>query len=223
MQSGALLKFLAVVAVGVPVLVADTFVPISQPTPTYETNTRVASIPLPPQSVSSVTAGVDSVTFSQPLRTGQVPTNWATWGLPPNTESSTPNVVECLDPSQGGSCDVDTSSTLTPLTMTFSTPVTIFGFEAEPDAIDITPLFVADFYRGATQVGEISQRVSSNSGALLFGASTDVGFTKVVFTPFAGDPQAPDKGYALAQIRLQPVPEPRTVGLLLVSTCINNS
>jgi PEP-CTERM motif len=136
------------------------------------------------------------ISFSNPQSENFVPGTWATWGCPPQTESCTPNVLW----NEGFST----------LTISLSSPASIFGFELEPDNFAIEET-TAQFYNGTSLVGTIDLFPNGSAGALLFAAETDSQFTSVVITNLAGD------DFAIAQLRYAPastVPEPGTMVLL---------
>jgi len=73
-----------------------------------------------------------TVAFSELLnKRGPVPNGWQTWSSPPFSEDPNPFVL------------VSPSNTLT---MELSRPVSIFGFEMEPDPFALI-LFTVDFFR----------------------------------------------------------------------------
>ena len=116
-------------------------------------------------------------------------------------------------------------SSISTLTMTFTgvKPKT-FGFEAQPDSSGLDAM-TATFYNGATSLGTISLKVSGNGGAMLFAASSDTAFTKVVLTdttssgPAAcAQPNCDD--FAIANVRFSSNPIPEPASLLLLGTSI---
>ena len=129
----------------------------------------------------------------------QVPTSWATWGSPPNTEGSTPKVVRPDDTTQAD------------IAFQFSSALTIFGMELEPD--DTTPgnmhLITATYFLGSTPVGTIARSVSGDGGALLFAGSGG---------PFDSVEVVSDIDFAAAQFRYAPASVPELPsGVLLVA------
>ncbi len=163
-----------------------TLTPIAQPTAAY-----VAANALMPITVSdgtvmtSVSNAGETVNFSPSLTAATVPTTWSTWNSPPSTESNTPRVAS----SGGGLTE----------TLTLATPASTFGFEAEPSAFGAYAI-TATYFSGATQIGQLSQSVNGNAGALLFAGTTTSPntqpITSVVVTAPAGS-----GGFALANFR----------------------
>lgn len=190
---------------------ATTLIPITQPSCT---NTGTPGDPCPANTiVNSLSAGGLTVNFSSPeaqnllVSRENVPVGWATWNTPPFVESSTPKVAQDL---------VDLSCAICTLTMSFSTPVKTFGFEAEPDPFPTGHTITATFFNGASTVGSISIPFPTGVGsARLFAATTDEQFTRVNVTINGTD-------FAIAQLRFSTetlaqvgVPEPGSAALLL--------
>lgn len=159
---------------------------ISQPTAAYTSATTLLAITASNgTTVSSITAGGQTVTFSKALTAAQVGVSgWSTWGAPPNTESATPKVLTNI------------VSGATSLTLTLSSGVATFGLEVEPNtfgSFDIT----ATFYNGSTVLGTVTRNINGNAGALLAAASSGgAPITSVVISSAAGA-----NGFAIAQLR----------------------
>lgn len=186
---------------------ATTLVPITQPSCT---NLGSPADPCPAGTlVNALSAGGLTITFSSPdsgnllISRQNVPVGWGSWNSPPAVESSTPKVAQN---------EVNLTCALCTLTMSFSSPVKTFGFEAEPDPLPNAHTITATFFNGATTVGTISKTFSTGLGtASLFAASTpDQQFTSVNVTVDGTD-------FAIAQLRFsaQAVPEPSAALLLL--------
>ncbi len=161
------------------------------PDTTYTDSTN--KIPISgPSPASSLTDGVQTVSFSNPLAI----TPFLPWGIPPD--------VEAADPG-----NVLFRPTAAPVTLTLSSPVRTFGFELANDAY--ASLQVTATFRLGTTVVEIDQRMLASGGnALLFAVTEPTFFDNVVIS-------APDAsfGYALAQIRYSPaIPAPGNLTLL---------
>jgi len=177
---------------------------ISLPTPAYVNGTDLVTFADPDEAmVNSISDGFLTIGFSSPMRASTVGDDWASWGAPPNTESSTPRVLwSGLD---------DNFNPITTETFSLSKPVSIFGFEAQPDPTDIHTM-TANFFMGGQLEQSISLDVSGNAGALLFAATAPPGtfFDSVTLTS--------DVDWAAGQFRYAPfaqtVPEPRLWGLL---------
>jgi len=143
-------------------------------------------------SVTSITDGTETISFSDALTVLSVPTTWGTWNTPPFSESSTPGVLGTLFVSS--------------ITLSLSSPQTIFGLEAEPDFGD--NLITLDFFNGATNIGSISRTVSSFGGSLLLAGQLDQQVTSVVVSSTSD--------FAIAQLRYgTEAPEPYSAALLL--------
>lgn len=174
------------------------------PTTQYLAKTQVLSFnELDEALLHSISTGGLNIGFSTLMRASTVGNNWATWGVPPNTESPTPRVLWTgLD---------DNFNPVTSMTFTFSTPVSIFGFEAEPGPTDSHPI-TANFFMNGVLESTLSQVVSGNADARLFAALANPGksFDKVVVTS--------DADWAAGQFRFAPafvVPLPPASGLFL--------
>ena len=153
-------------------------------------------------SVTSVTGCGVTVTFSSAMsKRGPVPSGWATWSSPPFSETATPHVLFSLGAPA--------------VSMSFSVPLSIYGYEAEPNLFAVSTM-TATYNPGAH--GVISRAVAGMAGARLFaGQSSDVLFSGVAFSNPAGG------GFGIAQIRVCltcipgiPVPEPS--GLLMLGS-----
>lgn len=176
--------------IGLPARAA--FVQITQPDTTYSSSTIVHPIVAADfTDLSTLDGPRGMILFSVPVQVRTVPDNWNTWNSTPATESSFPRV---LFANNGSS-----------LTMVLPRPVSVFGFEAQPESFRIADITV-EFFSDMALVGTISRDVDGFGGALLFAGSTDASITSVRIT-------TDDIGFALAQIRLA-IPEPPSVALL---------
>ncbi|MGH9611982.1 MAG: PEP-CTERM sorting domain-containing protein, partial [Bryobacteraceae bacterium] len=103
------------------------------------------------------------------------------------------------------------------LTSSFSLPVYVFGFEAEPDFLGFDEI-TASFYNGSTLVGTIDQNVNGTGGALLFAAFTTTNpFTSVAVNDVDGDDFAiARQRYSVVSTQFSSTPEPG--GLLLLGS-----
>ena len=147
--------------------------------------------------LSSITDGLQTVSFSTTMQKRTVPGSWATWSSPPDSETATPPVLWTK-----GATSVE---------MLLSTPSKIFGFEAEPNPFGTYDI-VADYYSGATLLGSIVRPVDGFFGARLFGGVDDPTAIDRVVAHSAAD-------FAVAQVRydkecFSPVPEPASLSLL---------
>lgn len=173
---------------------------ISDPDATYRTTTTLIGVPASPAPRDHWGDLDLTVFFSTPLLPLTVGSGWATWGSPPHTEQENPRVFW----TQGA----------TQLTFTFSKPIDVWGFEAQPNPFDVFDI-TAEFFNGATLVGTITRSVDGNGGARLFAAIADFGstFTSVRVTSSAD--------FAVAQLRYRLddgtiIPEPATWGMMIL-------
>lgn len=108
--------------------------------------------------------------------------------------------------------------------MTFSTPVSRFGFEAQPDLSE-TDVMDATFYDAAgDDLGGISLDVSGNAGALLFAASSPtaniakVDLTDLGTTGFGCS--SPTGDFAIAEMRFSTAGTPEPASFLLTGVAL---
>jgi len=185
------------------------FVIIAQPNAAYTSSTTL--IPITGNDFDTTTSLSDAnltVTFSTLMEKFSVPTTWTSWSSPPDAETSTPNV---LSPA-----DISVNSVM----LNFSTALSTFGIEVEPDALPQYGTFPVSltFFNGATQIGQINKNLDGATSAL-FAASVDGAtplITSVVLTvaPNVQSPHGTDPGmaqfrYALASV--SSTPEPATL------------
>ena len=165
------------------------FTPIAQPGDTLPNGTvytagttnLAGDIPADGDTLTTLSDGIETITFSDTMTAGTVPIAFSTWNSPPATESSTPRILT----------DIGATS----LTLGLSKPADVFGFEIEPVNLASTTAS-ASFFEGSTLVGTVNGSFSGTASALLFAGSTDQAFTSVVITePSAGG------GFAIAQPR----------------------
>lgn len=189
-----------VLAVSLSVAAQAQFTPVVQPGDgTYLIDTTLLTLPPPTTyNVGSVSDAYFTATFSPIAQyAGSIPDGWATWGSPPDTESATPGIL--YFPTAG------------PVTISFSSPVSVFGFEAEPNDFNLHPMS-ALFYSGASLVGTVPLVVNGSYGARLFAAYAGPGasFDSVVIST------DDTTGFAIGQLRYgqlgpDPVPEAGTL------------
>lgn len=149
--------------------------------------TKIDIASLPEFSIhTSVTDGVQTVSFSTPMERLQVPDSWLTWSFPPESESATPAVLFTQFENS--------------LTLELARPTSIFGFELEPNLFLVFS-FTADFFSGAELVGSITRSVDGFQGARLFAARSDGPPIDRITVSTAEDPF----GFAIAQIRYSAV------------------
>lgn len=202
----------------------------------------------PCSTLPAATAGSPAtVTLADPcVGKFTVGKTWGTWNCPPATEMAcvplppktpvTPTGLPVLwsgdysykkFKARDGSYFYSSTGVnpISTLTMTLAgVAVKTFGFEAQPDSSG-TDMMTATFYNGATDLGSIPLKVSGNGGAMLFAASSDTAFTKVVLTdttssgPAAcAQPNCDD--FAIANVRFSSNSIPEPASLLLLGTSI---
>jgi hypothetical protein len=190
------------------------FMQIPQPNAAYTSSTTLLPITGPDGDTTLALSDPNlTVTFSTLMQKFTVPTTWSNWGSPPTVETSTPRVLSPFD------------FTLTSVSLLFSQPLTIFGLEAEPDALAQYGAFpvTLDFFNGGTLLGTVSNTLDG-SGAALFAASSMTPITSVTLTisgnaqvPTGTDPGIAQLRYALAT---QSVPEGGPSTWLMVVTTL---
>lgn len=195
------IRILAMTVLGVIALAgvsarAD-FTPIAQPTAAYTSSTTlvdISGIPDGTSGITSVTQGAQTISFDQSVTKTTVGVGWQTWGSPPNTESSTPPVL----------FRTFTNS----LTLVLSVPSTTFGLELQGNEFVLSQFLVIFLDESLNPVGNVNLQVDGSAGALLFAASTTTSpFSRVVIN----DTSQNANGFAMAQLRFIPVPEPASV------------
>lgn len=160
--------------------------PIPNPNAQYLASTTKIDISSIPNftDVNSITDGVETVTLAITANKRTVPNGgWQTWSSPPQSESATPPVLFTITSSSN--------------VLTLSRPALTFGFELEPNNMNGSFIFTAQFFSGNILIGSITRDVAGNAGALLF-AGTTCGpcIDRVVIT---GPAEA--NGFAIAQVR----------------------
>lgn len=162
--------------------------PISLPYDGYLTTTAKIELSgiIDSTRLTSITDGIQTVSFDITMAKRSVPWSWAWWGLPPYTETSTPHVLF--------------TQRVDNLTMTLSQPASVFGFELEPNLSGVFSI-IAAFFSGSTLVETIVKDVAGYEGARVFGVQADLPITRVEITavPYPISPS----GFAIAQIRYQ--------------------
>jgi hypothetical protein len=146
---------------------------------------------------TSLTDGFLTVGFANTVTNRAIGSGWSTWSTAPESENpggSGFRVGRTFESSQ---------------TMTFSRMLTIWGFEAEPQAFQVFDM-TATFLRGGSTVATVSRSVDGTAGARLFAFEVGGGFDAVRFTT------TDQTGFAQAQFRYatSTVPEPSTYALM---------
>ncbi len=171
----------ALLLLSLPAFADSSFTTYAQPTPggVYVTNTTNYG---GGDGSGGTISSLGTFNFSSPLVEDNVPNSWATWNCPPATESCTPNVLY--------------SNGATSLTLTLTAHDNIAGFELEPDLFQ-TDEVTATYYATdmTTILGTIDLFPNGSAGALLFAASDNSAFGKIVINDLAGD------DFAIAQLR----------------------
>jgi PEP-CTERM motif len=189
----------ALLLMSLPAFADASFTAYAQPTPGgfYITNTTDYG---GGDGSGGTIFSLGSFSFGSGLQERNVPGSWGTWACPPATESCTPNVLY--------------TNGATSLTLTLTAGANVAGFELEPDLFQQEEVRV-DYYATdlTTILGTIDLFPNGSSGALLFGASDNSNFGKIVITDLSGD------DFAIAQLRAGEVsvgttPEPGTMILL---------
>lgn len=183
---------------------ATSIIPVGTPTVTILTGPYAgltylqATQVLDPLSADYTTyTSIGPVSFSQTGEARTVGSSWATWGAPPFTESASPRVTFF----QGFSS----------VTLTLASPLSVFGFELEPNPF-ASKTYQAEFFDtfGAT-LGTVSWPVSGSAGARLFAGYTDDGTMSIKSVTITNLTDGTD--FAIGHIRSE-VPEPGTYALM---------
>lgn len=122
---------------------------------------------------------------------------WLSWNTPPAVESATPNVLY--------------SGPMSSLTINVSGDHDIVGFELEPNNYDVpTDKITVQFDSGLTLIDSITLDLNSQGGASLFAIENPGQPISSITISNSTD----DYGFALAQLRTAPTPEPESLSLL---------
>jgi hypothetical protein len=193
---------LACVAMLAGVSARADFNPIAQPNAAYTSSTTlidISGIPDGTTGITSVTDGIQTVSFDQSLEKGTSGSSgWATWNSPPAVETNTPPVLFRLSTNS--------------LTLSLSVLSTTFGFELQGNVQTVSSQFLVTFLDNALNpVGNVNLLVNGDAGALLFAASTTTSpFSRVTIdnTSLNAD------GFAIANLRYTAVPEPASIAMV---------
>jgi hypothetical protein len=169
-------------------------VPISAPDASYQSSTTL--LPVTGDDFSTVNSLSDAnltVSFSNVMTIFTSPGTWTAWSAPPNSETATPRVL---------APDLNVFT----ITLTFSQGLSIFGLEAQPDAIidyGNFPLSL-QYYNNATLLGSVDKVLNGETSSL-FAASSGTPITSVVLTVGASSggtkPGLPGADPGIAQLR----------------------
>lgn len=189
------IRALAAVVLAAAAAPAAAFAVIGMPNAAYRAGTTPLPIPDGPAAVTTISDPRLAVVFSVPLLPLDVPSGWSTWASPPQTESGSPRVLW--------------TQWVNRLVLSFSVPITAWGFEAQPAPFAPYEVTV-DFFGGGALLGSITHTVDGRGGARLFAATAGPGeaFTRVVVRSEAS--------FALAQLRYGGIiPEPASWALMI--------
>ena len=156
---------------------------IADPDADYVSNTTLMDISdIPDRSDATfLTSDGFTLTFDVTLQKGSVPNTWSSWNSPPNSETASPHIL---------------ASTIQNLSIEFSEPIMVFGFEAESNDFDICNLSL-DLYNGSTLLKSIVLPVTGDYGSRLFAAqSNSLPFTRAEVKILSSK-----KGFAIANLR----------------------
>src|SRR6478609_811764 len=177
-----------------------TFIQIPQPDTAYTLGTPLLPIAgADGDTTNSLSDPNLTVSFSTSMQT--FIGSWGTWGTPPAVETSTPNILAPVG-----------FQSINSIILSFSTGVSTFGLEVEPDAFTqgFFPVSV-EFKNGGASLGTINNSMDGSTAAL-FAATSSTPITSVVVTiggnanlPGGTDPAIAQLRYALAPTG---VPEP---------------
>lgn len=184
---------------GALLALAGPFTPISSPDAAYLAATTYIDFSGYPlySDYTSISDGVLTVTFSTPMNyIGYAPGGgWATWSVSPDSQRGSADTLPVLY-----------SNWLTSVRMSLSSPVLIFGFEAEPNPGAVYSMMASFYDGGDNLLGTITRNVSGDAGARLFAASVD----PIMFIDFSSDADFGVAAFRYGQV----VPEPSTLLLL---------
>jgi hypothetical protein len=184
---------------GALLALAGPFTPISGPDAAYlaaTTHLDFSGYPLY-SDYTSISDGVLTVTFSTPMNyIGYAQGGgWATWSAAPDSQRGSADTLPVLY-----------SNWETSVRMSLSSPVLVFGFEAEPNPGGLHSMTASFYDAGDNLLGTITRDVDGYGGARLFAASVD----PIMFIDFSSDVDFGVAAFRYGQV----VPEPSTLLLL---------
>ncbi|MGC8783939.1 MAG: PEP-CTERM sorting domain-containing protein [Armatimonadota bacterium] len=188
---------------------AMAFTPISSPDAAYLASTTYIDPSAIPDftDVTSITDGTLTVSFKDAAGSASLAMNkitapgsaWGTWSQAPD--------------SQRGAADtlaVFFSNGATAARFVLSSPMNIFGFEAEPNPFSVHTM-TARFYDASDNLlGTISRNVNGNAGARLFAASSP---TPIAYVVFSSDVDWAVGAFRYGTLGGPAIPEPGTMAL----------
>lgn len=155
-------------------LPARAFTPISSPDAAYLAGTTYIdpSAISDYTNVSSITDGVLTVSFSTAMNKRTAPgVSWSTWSVAPDSQRG-----------PGDTLPVFSSEGALTVTFTLSQPVSIFGFEAQPNPFGEYAMTAQFYDASGNLLGTISRNVDANGGARLYAAQSSTPISSVVFS-----------------------------------------
>ncbi len=175
------LMLAAAIAVWAFTAKAMAFTPISSPDAAYLASTTYIdpSAISDGTNVTSISDGTLTVSFKNAAGSAPLTMNkrtapgssWATWSQAPDSQRGAGDVLP-----------VFYSNEATAARFVLSSPVNIFGFEAQPNPFGVYTM-VASFYDASDNLlGTISRNVDGIAGARLFAASSPTPIAYVVFS-----------------------------------------
>jgi hypothetical protein len=162
---------------------------IGRPVAQYTSQTNLIDISGIPDLtlLNSISDGTVTVNFNTQMDKRSVPFTWGSWGSPPFTESATPSLL---------------FSSVDFVNMTISQDVQAFGFELEPNLLQVFTFTARFFDSSRNLLGTITRDVDGTGGARLFAAQSTTGTNLIrgVRVGSTGGPQ----GFGIAQVRYAP-------------------
>lgn len=203
------LMLAAAVAVGVFGVKAMAFTPISSPDAAYLASTTYInpSAITNGTDVTSITDGTLTVSFKDAAGSAAWAVTkytapgggWATWSQAPDSQRGPADKLPVFD-----------SNGATALRFVLSSPMNIFGFEAEPNPFSVHTM-VAKFYDASDNLlGTISRDVDGYAGARLFAASSP---TPIAYVVFSSDVEWAVGAFRYGTLQTPVIPEPGTMAL----------
>ncbi len=207
----ALRLFLCTLVPGLFSLLAAPFTVINSPDAAYLSSTTYIDISAIADytNLTSISDSTLTVSFDSALSKRTAPGGgWATWSATPESQRGLSDTLPVLYLNG------------TSLWMTLSSPVSVFGFEAEP-APFASVVMTATFYSPAmTVLGSITRTVDGFAGARLFAASAD----PIQYVLFSAETEFAVGAFRYAGAEPAPIPEPSNWllaggGLLALALC----